>query len=44
MILVGDVGAKTGGARGRRIYEEAVREAMILTCEASDRICGIQAN
>ena len=27
-------------ARGRRIYDEAVREAVILVWEASDRICG----
>ena len=26
--------------KGRRIYDEAVREAVILTWEASDRICG----
>ena len=25
---------------GRRIYDEAVREAVILVCEALDRICG----
>ena len=26
--------------KGRRIYDEAVREAVILVWEASDRICG----
>ena len=31
---------KTGVVKGRRIYDEAVREAVILTWEASDRICG----
>ena len=25
---------------GRRIYDEAVPEAVIVVCEASDRICG----
>ncbi len=28
------------GAKGRRIYDEAVREAAIVVWEASDRICG----
>ena len=28
------------GVKGRRIYDEAVREAVILVWEASDRICG----
>ena len=27
-------------ARGRRIYDEAVREAVIIIWEAADRICG----
>ena len=27
-------------ARGRRIYDEAVREAVIVIWEAADRICG----
>ena len=32
---------KAGAVRGRRIYDEAVREAVILLWwEASDRICG----
>ena len=26
--------------RGRRIYDEAVRQALIVVCEAADRICG----
>ena len=26
--------------KGRRIYDEAVREAVVLVWEASDRICG----
>ena len=34
-------GAKKAGVpRGRRIYDDAVREAVILIWEASDRICG----
>ena len=34
-------GAKKAGVpRGRRIYDDAVREAVILVWEASDRICG----
>ena len=28
------------GVKGRRIYDEAVREAVIMIWEASDRICG----
>ena len=28
------------GIKSRRIYDEAVREAVILVWEASDRICG----
>ena len=35
-----DVSGKTGVVKGRRIYDEAVREAVILAWEASDRICG----
>ena len=30
----------TGTASGRRIYDEAVREALVVLWEASDRICG----
>ncbi|MCY4416355.1 MAG: hypothetical protein OXE87_08620 [Chloroflexi bacterium] len=30
----------TGVVRGRRFYDDAVREAVILIWEASDRICG----
>ena len=35
-----DGSGKTGVVKGRRIYDEAVREAVILVWEASDRICG----
>ena len=30
----------TGAVKGRRIYDDAVREVVILIWEASDRICG----
>ena len=35
-----DASEKIGVVRRRRIYDEAVREAVILIWEASDRICG----
>ena len=35
-----DGSGQTGAVKGRRIYDEAVREAVILVWEASDRICG----
>ena len=38
-----DTGAKTvrdGCIRGRRVYDEAVKEALTVMWEASDRICG----
>ena len=36
----GDTGDHVPGVKGRRIYNEAVRDAVILVWEASDRICG----
>ena len=36
----GDSGGQLPGIKGRRIYDEAVREAEILVWEALDRICG----
>ena len=36
----GDAGEKLSMIKGRRIYDEAVREAVILAWEATDRICG----
>ena len=36
----GDAGDYVPGVKGRRIHDEAVREAVILVWEASDRICG----
>ena len=36
----GDAVGQLPGVKGRRIYDEAVREAVILVWEALDRICG----
>ena len=36
----GDAGEKLSMTKGRRIYDEAVREAVIVVWEATDRICG----
>ena len=36
----GDSGGQMPGVKGRRIYDEEVREAVILVWQASDRICG----
>ena len=36
----GDTDDKVPDVKGRRIYDEAVRAAVILVWEASDRICG----
>ena len=38
--LAAEGGAEPTVAKGRRIYDEAVREALIIVWEASDRICG----
>ena len=40
--LMGQCGeaAVHGAPRGRRIYDEAVRQALIVVWEAADRICG----
>ena len=40
MAQAGDSSEKAGVVKGRRVYDEAVREAVILVWEASDRICG----
>ena len=37
---VGQEGTERSVPRGRRIYDEAVRQALIVVWEASDRICG----
>ena len=41
-LLGRPVGGEDQGSviKGRRIYDEAVREAVIVLSEASDRICG----
>ena len=36
----GDAGEKLSMTKGQRIYDEAVREAVIVVWEATDRICG----
>ena len=40
LLLAGQVTRRGGPQPGRRIYDEAVREALIVIWEASDRICG----
>lgn len=36
----GEPGVQSGPRPGRRVYDDAVREALILLWETSDRICG----
>jgi hypothetical protein len=40
LLRAGQVKRRHGPRPDRRIYDEAVREALILVWEASDRICG----
>src|ERR1700750_1750402 len=40
LLRAGQVTRRCGARPGRRIYDEAVREALIVVWEASDRICG----
>ena len=40
LLRAGQVNRICGPRPGRRIYDEAVREALIVIWEASDRICG----
>ena len=40
LLRAGQVNRRGGPRPGRRIYDEAVREALIVIWEASDRICG----
>jgi hypothetical protein len=40
LLRAGQVNRRWGRRPGRRIYDNAVREALILVWEASDRICG----
>src|SRR5690349_20047443 len=40
LLRAGQVNRPSGPRPGRRIYDQAVREALIVVWEASDRICG----
>src|SRR5262245_41947405 len=40
VLREGRTGARHGLRPRRRVYGDAVREALILLCEASDRVCG----
>ena len=40
LLRAGRVTGRCGPRPGRRVYDEAVREALIVVWEASDRICG----
>src|SRR3954453_20302134 len=40
LLRAGLPGQPTGPRPGRRVYDEAVRKALILLWEASDRVCG----
>ena len=40
LLRAGQVNRRCGPRPGRRVYDDAVREALIVVWEASDRICG----
>jgi hypothetical protein len=40
LLRAGQVTRRCGPRPGRRVYDEAVREALVVIWEASDRICG----
>jgi hypothetical protein len=40
LLRRGKPSGRSGPRRGRRIYDDAVREALVVVWEASDRICG----
>jgi hypothetical protein len=40
VLRAGQPGQRSGPRRARRLYNDAVREALIVLWEASDRICG----
>jgi len=40
LLRAGQVSRRSGPRLGRRVYDEAVREVLIVVWEASDRICG----
>ena len=40
LLRAGQAGRRSGPRPGRRLYDEAVREALTVIWEASDRVCG----
>ena len=40
LLREGRTGKRSGPRLARRVYDEAVREALVVLWEASDRICG----
>ena len=40
LLREGRTGKRSGPRQARRVYDEAVREALVVLWEASDRICG----
>jgi hypothetical protein len=40
LLRTGPLGQPAGPRPGRRVYDDAVREALIVLWEASDRVCG----
>jgi hypothetical protein len=40
LLRKGPAGKRSGPRLARRVYDEAVREALVVLWEASDRICG----
>src|SRR5215831_4936082 len=40
LLRAGPVSGRGGPRPGRRVYDDAVREVLIVVWEASDRICG----
>ena len=40
VLRSGPTGPRTEGRASRRIYDDAIRDALVVLWEASDRICG----
>src|SRR5580700_9415767 len=40
LLRGGTRGERSGRRLGRRVYDDAVREALVMLWEASDRVCG----
>src|SRR5271155_21243 len=40
LLRSGQAGRRSGPRPGRRLYKDAVREALVVMWEASDRVCG----